>query len=181
MATVFEVPATELIEEIAKDLEKNPNTKMPQWAKFVKTGAHKERAPHDQNWYYFRLASILRKIYLNGPIGTERLRTYYGGKKWRGLKPRRFRKGGGKIVRTCLQQLEKDGLIKKEKKGRVITPKGTKYLNLKAKEVSKILKEKVKTEKVLEMPRMDERKSAEKFREEKKAAEQGKEKKAEKK
>jgi DNA-binding PadR family transcriptional regulator len=53
----------------------------------------------------------------------------------RGVKPQKFRKASGKIIRNCLQALEKDGLIKKLKKGRVISPKGEAYLTKKAKEL----------------------------------------------
>ena len=67
------------------------------------------------------------------------MRTYYGGRKNRGKAPARNTKAGGKVIRVCLQTLEKDGLIKKDKKGRAITGKGMKYLNEKAKEVKVVL------------------------------------------
>jgi ribosomal protein S19E (S16A) len=37
--------------------------------------------------------------------------------------------GGGKIIRVALQQLEKAGLAKKEKTGRVISPQGAALLD----------------------------------------------------
>ncbi|RLI93833.1 MAG: 30S ribosomal protein S19e, partial [Candidatus Altiarchaeales archaeon] len=49
MATVYEVPADELIERVAEDLKKNIKFKRPEWAKFVKTGAHKERMPQNRD------------------------------------------------------------------------------------------------------------------------------------
>ena len=96
----------------------------------MKTGAHKERAPDDQDFWYVRCASILRKVYLNGPIGTEKLRIVYGGRKRRGSKPNKFQKGSGAIVRTALQQLERAGFIKKEgTKGREMTDIGRSYMD----------------------------------------------------
>ncbi|HII79102.1 MAG TPA: 40S ribosomal protein S19, partial [Methanosarcina sp.] len=50
-------------------------------AKNVKTGVHKELPPINDDWWYIRCAAVLRKIYTDGPIGTERLRSVYGGKK----------------------------------------------------------------------------------------------------
>jgi small subunit ribosomal protein S19e len=145
MANVYSVPGTELVKEIAKDLKENKKIAQPPFVEFVKTSCSKERAPDDLNWYYTRMASILRRIYIDGPVGVQRLRTYYGGRKNRGVKPHHFKKGSGKIVRSCLQALEKEGLIKKDKKGRVITPKGQSYLNKKSKEVlNKIESEKNK-------------------------------------
>ena len=106
---------------------------MPDWAKFSKTGTHKERPPMDPEWWYKRAAAILRTVYIKGPIGVSKLRIKYGGKKDRGHKPEEFRKGSGKIIRLILQQLEKEELIKfAEKgvhKGRVITAKGQSFLD----------------------------------------------------
>lgn len=123
-----------------EELKKIEEIKPPAWAQFVKTGAHKQFPPLQKDWWYTRTASILRKIYLDGPVGVERLRTYYGGRKNRGHKPERFKKSGGSIIRKCLQQLEAAGLIEKSKdkvKGRVISEKGKKFLRKIIDEVKK--------------------------------------------
>ncbi|RLI92256.1 MAG: 30S ribosomal protein S19e [Candidatus Altiarchaeales archaeon] len=141
MATVYEVPADELIERVAEDLKKNIKFKRPEWAKFVKTGAHKERMPQNRDWWWIRAASILRKIYINGPVGVQRLRTAYGGRKNRGSKPEKFYRGGGKIIRTILQEFDRLGFTEKNREGRRITPKGQSYLD---KISTQILREKTK-------------------------------------
>ena len=81
MTTVYDVPADLLISAIAKDLNENKSINAPEWAKFVKTGVHKERRPEDMDWWYTRCASILRRVYIDGPVGLNSLRSYYGGKK----------------------------------------------------------------------------------------------------
>ena len=102
----------------------------PEWIPFVKSGSHNERAPDDADFWYVRSASILRKIYLKGPIGTEKLRIEYGGRKRRGTKPNEFKKSGGAIIRTALQQLESAGFIKKVgNKGREMTDIGRSYMD----------------------------------------------------
>jgi len=83
-------------------------------------------------WWYIRAASILRTLYLRGgnPVGVERLRAKYGGRKDRGVKPERFVKGSGHVIRLILQQLESAGLVEKvERKGRRITPQGSSLLD----------------------------------------------------
>ena len=86
--------------------------------------------PAQRNWWQLRAASILRKLYLDGHIGVERLRTFYGKKKDYGHRPALFKKAGGKIIRTILQQLEEKGWVRKEdKKGRTLTPEGRKFLD----------------------------------------------------
>ena len=117
--------------KLAEKLKNEKIVEMPEWAKFIKTGVSKERVPQQQDWWYLRAASILRKVYLFGPIGAERLSKFYGGRKNRGAKPEKFRRGSRKIIRTILQQFENKGLVKKsekQKKGRIMTEEGRKYL-----------------------------------------------------
>lgn len=114
---------------------------MPSWAPFVKTGMHKERPPTNSDWWYIRAASVLRKVHLLGPIGVSKLRTKYGGKKNRGVKPGKFYKSSGNIIRKILQQLEEAKLIKQDiadkHKGRVTTSKGISLLFSTAKKIEK--------------------------------------------
>ena len=130
MPTVYDIPANILIRRLAQDLKSREEIAPPDWMQFVKTGAHKERAPDDPDFWFVRCASILRKVYLNGPIGTEKLRINYGGRKRRGVKPNKFQKGSGAIVRTALQQLERAGFImKRGTKGRDMTDIGRSYMD----------------------------------------------------
>jgi small subunit ribosomal protein S19e len=145
MVTIFDVPSKELINRIANYLKENKIIEPPPWALFIKTGAHKERPPTNPEWWYIRCASILRKIYIHGPIGVSRLRKMYGGRRRRGLKPPRFYKGSGNIVRKALQQLEKAGLVEKiNKKGRVLSSKGRSFLDNMAQIIIKESKRRVK-------------------------------------
>jgi len=135
------VGSKEFMAVCKEELKKIEAIKPPEWAGFVKTGPSRKFPPRQNDWWYTRTASILRRIYLNGPVGVEKLRTYYGGKKDRGHKPERFKKSGGSIIRKTLQQLEAAGLIEKskdrKKRGRVISDKGKKFIRDMAKEVKK--------------------------------------------
>jgi len=132
MKESYNTPVNELIEKTAQELKKIKEIKPPAWEGYVKTGVSRERPPVKKDWWYTRSASILRKVYKLGPIGTSKLRTKYGGRKNRGVKPERFYKGSGSIIRKILQQLETAGLImKKDKgvhKGKIITAKGKELL-----------------------------------------------------
>ena len=133
MGNLYDTEPNELIEKASASLKAIPEIKAPEWAAYVKTGSFKERPPVREDWWHVRAAAILRTIYLKGPIGVSKLRTKYGGKKNRGMKPEHFYKGSGSIIRKILQQLEKAGLVvqasKGGHKGRVITPKGAKILS----------------------------------------------------
>ncbi len=130
MATIEEANVQKSLSKVSESLK--PLFKAPEWSKFVKTGAGKERPPIELDWWHIRAASILRAVYLKGPIGVSKLKIKYGNSKNRGHKPSAFYEGSGKIIRVILQQLEKASLIKYQKdgvhKGRIITAKGQSLL-----------------------------------------------------
>jgi len=141
MVTVFDVKPEQLINSLKEKLKKTENVKPAKWAGFVKSGCHVDRIPSQQDFWYIRAASILRKLYVKGPAGVQTLRKEYGGKKSRGVMPGRSRPAGGKIIRTIMQQLEKEGLLSKVmregKKGRELTPKAIKLIDNTAHEITK--------------------------------------------
>ncbi len=141
MITPYDIPASKLVEKLAKYLKENVDeTTPPIWASLAKTGVHVEKQPQDPNWWYTRSASMFRKIYIHGPIGAEKLRADYGGGKRCGGRPTRAAKSGGSIVRKALQQLEAAGFIETLKpQGRRVTKEGRKLLNDLAEEISKEL------------------------------------------
>ncbi|RME31189.1 30S ribosomal protein S19e [Candidatus Woesearchaeota archaeon] len=130
---MYDVDQQALVTALAAELKRQHVVVPPEWAAFAKTGAHRERPPADEDWWYTRAASVLRTVYLLGPIGTQKLRTRYGGRKNRGVAPDRFYCAGGNHLRKILQQLEAAKLVKQEKKGahkgRVITPLGRKLIH----------------------------------------------------
>lgn len=137
MVTVYDVPADKLIEKTAIKLQEIDTIKPPEWAEFARTGRHTEKAPAQRDWWYTRAASIMRKVYIMGPIGSSRLAEEYGGFADRGSRPNKAVKGSRNIARKCIMQLEASGLVAKNKnKGRVITPKGQKMLDALAKEIA---------------------------------------------
>ena len=142
MPTAFEVPANDLIDRLAKHLKENvSDISPPAWSEFAKTGAHKERPPQDADWWYMRCASLLRKLYVHGPVGVSRLRVQYGGNVGRGNSPEHHVPAGGSAIREPLQQLQKADLVAVDgKKGRKLTRQGITLLNKTAAEVAKELK-----------------------------------------
>jgi len=137
MTTVYDVPADHLIRKVAEELKSKKEITPPVWASFAKTGVHKEMPPEDPDWWFIRAAAVLRRVYIDGPLGVERMRSFYGGKKNRGSRPNAFRKGSGSVLRKSLQQLEAAGLIVHDLKiGRKVSPAGMAFLDRVAKDVS---------------------------------------------
>jgi small subunit ribosomal protein S19e len=141
LTTPYDVPAPQFIEKLAKYLRENVDeVQPPAWASIAKTGTHVEKQPQNPNWWYTRSASILRKVYVHGPIGIEKLRADYGGRKDFGTKPEHAVKAGGSNIRKSLQQLEAAGLLQKApSQGRTMAPKGRKLLQEVAEDLQKEL------------------------------------------
>lgn len=145
MPTPYDVPASTLIEKLTKYLKENIDQIVPpNWAPLSKTGSHTERPPQDPNWWYTRAASLLRKLYIHGPIGTQHLRYHYGGRKDHGVKPEHVRIGAGANIRKILQQLEAAELVEKDKnQGRIISPEGRRLLDSLSTEIKRELEKNV--------------------------------------
>ncbi|MGE4275054.1 MAG: 30S ribosomal protein S19e [Candidatus Methanomethylophilaceae archaeon] len=136
MVTVYDVPAERLILKAAEKLKENEAIVPPEWAEFAKTGRHTEKAPVQEDWWFTRSASILRKLYVKGPMGSSRMAAEYGGFADRGAKPNKAVRGSRSIARKCMMQLEGAGyLSKKDKEGRSISPAGMSLMDNAAKEV----------------------------------------------
>jgi small subunit ribosomal protein S19e len=134
MATVYDVKASDVIGLAAERLR--DKLKKPAYMGFVKSGSGRERMPVDPNFWYIRSASILRQVYMNGPVGVSRLQTKYGKKKEHVIHHKHHVRAGGSIIRDSLIELEKAGLVKNTKAGRVITPQGKSFVDKVCKELS---------------------------------------------
>lgn len=134
---VYEMDAQEYNLKLAEALKKVEEFEEPEWTSFVKSGSGKERPIDDADFWYKRAASILKQIYKKKIVGVNRLRTKYGSKKNRGSKPEKFKRAGGKIIRTILQQADAAGFtelakdvkgVRSKKPGRQLTQKGKEFM-----------------------------------------------------
>lgn len=137
MTIVFEINPQEYNDKLALALKEIPEFTQPAWSKLVKSGPAKERPIEDPDFWHKRSASVLRQINKMEIVGVNRLRTKYGSKKNRGMKPEEFRKASGKILRTILQQADKAGFteiakdirgVRSKKPGRQLTQKGREFM-----------------------------------------------------
>jgi len=139
MPTPMDVPSDQLLDKLSKFLKENVGeVSPPNWASTAKTGSHTERPPSNPDWWYSRCASLLRKLYLHGPVGIARLRVEYGGRLRHGTHIEHSRVAGGSAIREPLQQLQKAGFVSVEgKKGRKLTAEGVSLLNRMTTEILK--------------------------------------------
>ncbi|MGM0604757.1 MAG: 30S ribosomal protein S19e [Halobacteriota archaeon] len=132
MVTIYDVPADELISELADRLAERLET--PEWANYTKSGSDRELPPKQEDFWETRAASVLRKVAMNEPIGIERLATEYGGSTKGSnrytVAPPSHTGGSKKIIRTVLAQLEAEGFVRTAKgEGRHVTDEGRAFLD----------------------------------------------------
>merc|ERR1711862_882952 len=72
---------------LAAFLKKSGKVKLPEWVDMVKTNVAKELAPYDEDWYYVRLASMARHIYVRSPVGVTTACKIYGVRRNNGSSP----------------------------------------------------------------------------------------------
>ena len=137
MAKAYDIPANNFIDRLSEQLKKEKKIEPPGWSAFVKTGAHTEKIPQNKDWWYARCSSILRKVYIHGPIGVSDLRSEYGGNKQAGYNLAHHKDAGGAIIRKALQQLEVAGYVVKKGKGRLVSDEGMKKIDKLATEIYK--------------------------------------------
>ncbi|MFT4880612.1 MAG: small subunit ribosomal protein S19e [Natronomonas sp.] len=134
MTTLYDVPATDLIEAVTDRLADEDEIQEPEWLQFVTTGVDRELPPEQEDFWTRRAASLLRKVAVDGPVGVGSLRTEYGSAKQGSnryqVRPRQQSKSSGNIIRTALQQLEAAGYVATaEGEGRTVTPEGQGFLD----------------------------------------------------
>lgn len=129
MTSYRDVSPTKLVAALRAEMDNFEMISPPEWAVDVKTGTHREMPPVQEDWWETRAASMLRKVAIHGPIGTNHLAQMYGGVKNRGVKPNKAVTGSRNITRKILQQLDQSGLTTLKMNasgsktlGRVITP-----------------------------------------------------------
>ena len=115
---------------LAAFLKTSGKVKLPEWVDLVKTNVAKELGPYDEDWYYTRLASMARHLYIRSPVGVATMTKIYGVRRNNGSCPSHWSRGSGSIARKGLQALEQLKLVEKDANGgRKLTSQGRRDLD----------------------------------------------------
>ena len=130
MISVKDVDQQQFTVALAAFLKKSGKVKLPEWVDLVKTNVAKELGPYDEDWYYTRLASMARHLYLRSPVGVATMTKIYGVRRNNGSCPSHWSRGSGSIARKGLQALEQLKLVEKDANGgRKLTSQGRRDLD----------------------------------------------------
>ena len=112
--TLLDVPANKLIDQVASFLKEKNIIKIPKYAPLVKTSRANDCEPIDPDYFYYKAAAIIRKLYLTKSknIGVGSLRVMFSKKERRGSQPPKTFRAGGKIIREIIIQLKNADYIK---------------------------------------------------------------------
>ncbi|KAK7469167.1 Protein component of the small (40S) ribosomal subunit [Stygiomarasmius scandens] len=157
MPGVRDVSADAFIAAYASHLKRAGKLEVPTWADIVKTGAFKELAPYDPDWYYVRAAAVARHIYLRKDVGVGALTKLHGGRKRRGNRPSHHADSSAAVQRKICQSLEKIGVLEQtDNGGRRISQDGQRDLDRIATAVVEAAKEEEEEEEEEEMEEEEE-------------------------
>ena len=70
MVSVYDVAPGKLVAKVSDKL-KGMGIAAPKWIGTVKTGPHAQRLPQQPNFWYIRLASLLRNSYVIVTVGVS--------------------------------------------------------------------------------------------------------------
>jgi len=130
MPGVRDISAEAFIAAYSSHLKRSGKLEVPAWADIVKTGAYKELAPYDPDWYYVRAAAVARHIYLRKDVGVGALIKLHGGRNRRGNRPSHHANASSSVQRKICQSLEKIGVLEQmENGGRRISQDGQRDLD----------------------------------------------------
>ncbi|KAF8527207.1 ribosomal protein S19e [Gautieria morchelliformis] len=111
MPGVRDVSADAFITAYSSHLKRSGKLEVPTWVDIVKTGAYKELAPYDPDWFYVRAAAVARHIYLRKHVGVGALTKLHGGRNRRGNRPSHHGDASASVQRKVCQALEKIGVL----------------------------------------------------------------------
>merc|ERR1711890_12494 len=127
---VKDVNQTRFVKVLAAFFKKSGKVKVPELVDLWKTATFKTLAPTDDDWFYTRLASMARHLYIRNPAGVNAITRIYGGRKRNGPKPSHYCTGSPGLARRALQTLEKLKLVEKDPNGgRRLTSQGQRDLD----------------------------------------------------
>lgn len=121
---IYDVRPIKFNEALKAYLKSSKKIVLPENYDIMKTGEGRELAPYDDDWYFTRVAAIVRQIAKNGGVTSESIAERYGCRKNRGCRPSRFAPAYKEIGDSVLENLRNMGWINPTNSGNMLTEQG---------------------------------------------------------
>ncbi|KAI5170372.1 small subunit ribosomal protein S19e [Pancytospora epiphaga] len=121
MEQVFRVRATPLLQAIEDILKNNEKINLPKDHDLIKTGSGRQFSPEQSDWFYKRMAAIVRQAMCKGRVSLTGLGYRYGNRKNRGVRPSGFARGSNFVNGAAIAELEKIGWFSFSNKDDILT------------------------------------------------------------
>lgn len=122
MEQVYRVKAAPLIEAIKETLKSNDAIVPPKDSDIIKTSNGKQQAPEDINWFYVRMASIVRYAMCKKRVSLKGLARKYSCRKNVGVRPSKYARGSEFVIESAIKQLINIGWFNFSNKSDILTP-----------------------------------------------------------
>ena len=124
-ATLRDVSANKWIRAMAQHLKQSGKLFVPSCTELVKQSHGNQRAPQNPDWYFYRCAAVLRRIYVRPGTGYGGLSKAFAIKKNNGSRPEKTVRASTGLLHWACRSLEGLKLIGKGKEsGRILTKDG---------------------------------------------------------
>lgn len=121
MEQVYRVKATPLIEAIKETLKAKTDITLPENSDLIKTSHGKEFSPEDPNWFFVRMASIVRTVMCKGSVSLKTLGRKHSCRKNGGVRPSRHARASSFVNESAVEQLVKIGWFNFQSKKDILT------------------------------------------------------------
>lgn len=109
MEQVHRVQAVPLLKAIEGTLKANTAIKLPKDHDLIKTGSGRQYSPDSPDWFYTRMAAIVRLAMRKGRVSLKGLGSRFGARKNRGVRPSGFTRGSSFVNGAAVAELESIG------------------------------------------------------------------------
>ena len=124
-ATVRDVSANKWVRAMAGHLKQSGKLFVPNCTELMKQCNANQRAPQNPDWYFYRCAAVLRRVYCRPGTGYGGMGKAFGMLKNNGSRPEKTVKALRGLLHWACRSLEGLKLIQKGKEqGRILTREG---------------------------------------------------------
>ena len=117
-----------LLKAIESTLKSNKDIKLPKDHDVIKTGSGRQYSPDSPDWFYTRMAAIVRLAMRKGKVSLKGLCARFGCRKNRGVRPSGATRSSPFVNEAAIKELISIGWFDFANKEDILTPRAKEIL-----------------------------------------------------